>query len=149
MKFQPAAKKELKRISIGTAVCTAIMLAVFGLLALCGVVKFDYTVVLGALAGMAVAILNFAFMCLSVQTATGDADDKRVHARMQFSYNMRLLAQAVWCILAYLLICFQPVAGILPLLFPRIVIYYLQLTGGFRSDAKKTAPGADTPERKE
>jgi hypothetical protein len=145
MNLQPAAKQELIRIAIGTLVCSAVMVAVFAVLGLFGVVKFDYTVVLGALGGSAVAILNFAAMCLTVQSATTVEDEKRSRAKMQLSYNFRLLGQALWCILAFILACFQPVAGMLPLLFPRLVIYYLQLTGKYRAPAKKSAADSAAP----
>ena len=51
MKLQPAAKKEIFHIAVGTGLCTAVMLAVFGVLALNGLFRFDYTVVLGAVLG--------------------------------------------------------------------------------------------------
>ena len=36
--------------------------------------------------------------------------------------------------------CFQPFAGILPLLFPRITIYYLQITGKYKPLAAPQEP---------
>ena len=60
MKLQPESKKELLRITCGTAVCTAAMWVIFAALHLVGWVKFDDTVVLGGLVGAAVAVANFA-----------------------------------------------------------------------------------------
>ena len=67
MKLQPESKKELTRIACGTAICTAVMWVIFAALHLVGWVKFDYTVVLGSLIGAAVAIGNFAGICLVCQ----------------------------------------------------------------------------------
>ena len=75
MKLQPESKKELTRIACGTAICTAVMWVIFAALHLVGWVKFDYTVVLGSLIGAAVAIGNFAGICLVVQKII-DAYDK-------------------------------------------------------------------------
>lgn len=140
MKFQPAVKKELLHIAIGTSAFSAVMLVVFGVLAAFGVVKFDYTVLLGAVGGTAVAILNFALMCLTVQAATATDSEKQSRAKMQMSYNFRLLGQAIWCILAFFLAFINPVAGILPLLFPRIVIYILQIAGKHNGKTTTAAP---------
>ncbi|MGN0975250.1 MAG: ATP synthase subunit I [Gemmiger sp.] len=140
MKFQDASKKELGHIALGTLICTAVMLAVFAVLGATGLVPFNYTVVAGALVGAAVAILNFAVLCLTVQNAAAKDDPKAVRAAVQLSYNIRLFVQAGWCVLALILPHFQPVASILPLLFPRVAIYFLQITGRYSPDAGTASP---------
>ena len=40
--------------------------------------------------------------------------------------------QAVWIIVSIGAPCFQPFASVLPLLFPRVTIYYLQITGKYK-----------------
>lgn len=132
MKLQPESKKELKRILCGAAICTAAMWVLFAALHLVGWVRFDYTVVLASLVGAAVAIGNFAGICFVVQKIIDEQDEKRRKAQLQASYNIRMLIQAVWVIVAIGAPCFQPFAGILPLLFPRITIYYLQITGKYK-----------------
>ena len=140
MKLQPESKKELTRIACGTAICTAALWVAFAALHLVGWVKFDYTVVLGSLIGAAVAIGNFAGICLVVQKIIDEQDEKRRKAQLQASYNIRMLIQAVWVIVAIGAPCFQPFAGILPLLFPRITIYYLQITGKYKPLAAPQEP---------
>lgn len=132
MKLQPESKKELTRIACGTAICTAVMWVIFAALHLVGWVKFDYTVVLGSLIGAAVAIGNFAGICLVCQKVIDEQDEKRRKATLQASYNVRMLLQAVWIIVAIGAPVFQPFAGVLPLLFPRVTIYYLQITGKYK-----------------
>lgn len=143
MKLQPASQKELARIGVGTLLCTAAMLVVFALLGFAGLVKFDYTVWLGALGGAVVAILNFAILCLTVQKVAAMADDPNQRARVQLSYNGRLMFQAAWCVIAYLAPCFQVFAAVLPLLFPRIVIYILQVTGKYKPQPAAAQAPAD------
>ena len=108
MKLQPESKKELTRIACGTAICTAVMWVIFAALHLVGWVKFDYTVVLGSLIGAAVAIGNFAGICLVCQKVIDEQDEKRRKATLQASYNVRMLLQAVWIIVAIGAPVFQP-----------------------------------------
>ena len=95
MKLQPESKKELTRIACGTAICTAALWVAFAALHLVGWVKFDYTVVLGSLIGAAVAIGNFAGICIVCQKVIDEQDEKRRKATLQASYNVRMLLQAV------------------------------------------------------
>ena len=132
MKLQPESKKELLRIACGVSLCTAVMWVVFAALHLVGWVKFDYTVVLGSLVCAAVAIGNFAGICFVVQKIIDEQDEKRRKAKLQLSHNSRMLLQAVWVIVAIAAPCFQPFASVLPLFFPRITIYYLQITGKYK-----------------
>ena len=140
MKLQPESKKELKRILCGAAICTAVMWVVFAALGLVGWVRFDLKLVLSSLVGDAVAVGNFAGICLMVQKVIDEQDEKRRKAQLQASYNIRMLIQAVWVIVAIAAPCFQPFAGILPLLFPRVTIYYLQITGKYKPLAAPQEP---------
>ena len=140
MKLQPESKKELKRILCGTAICTAAMWVLFAALHLVGWVRFDYTVVLASLVGAAVAIGNFAGICFVVQKVIDEPDEKKRKAQLQISYNTRMLLQALWIIIAIAAPCFQAFAGVLPLLFPRVTIYYLQITGKYKPLAPPQEP---------
>ena len=131
-KLQPDSKKELLRIGTGTLVLAAAMVAVFALLGLAGVIRFDWTVPLGALAGSGVTILNFYLLCITMQQAVAvNEDPKAVRGIIQLSYNGRMLLQALWVVAAWAAPCFHFIAGALPLLFPRLVILYLQKTGQY------------------
>lgn len=140
MKLQPESKKELKRILCGAAICTAVMWVVFAALGLVGWVRFDLKLVLSSLVGDAVAVGNFAGICLMVQKVIDEQDEKRRKAQLQASYNIRMLIQAVWVIVAIGAPCFQPFAGVLPLFFPRVTIYYLQITGKYKPLAAPQEP---------
>jgi hypothetical protein len=138
MKLQPESKKELVHIACGTVLLTVAMFVIFAALHLVGWAAFDSRVLLGGICGAAISIGNFYVLCLTVQRAAAEEDAKRQKFRVQTSYNVRILAQAVWCIIAVTAPCFQFVAGIAPLLFPRFTIYYLQATGYYQKPRPKS-----------
>ena len=129
---QPAVRKETKKVAIGTFVCVVLMWAVFGIghLAVPEQIPFDYTVLLAGFIGGMVAVLNFFLMGLTVQKIVSMEDDKQAAAKMKASYSQRMMLQLVWGVLAIAVPCFQFVAGILPLLFPNIVIKTVGIIGG-------------------
>ena len=149
MKLQPASKKEIKRIAIGTGICDLILLAVLFVLSLEGLLTFNYTVFLGALIGSCVAILNFTIMCLTIQKATGIDDQKQMKSFIQGSYNGRLMLQAGWVIVAILVPHFQVVASAAPLLFPNLTIFYLQSKGKLVEPSDRKNPPADEQDEPE
>lgn len=149
MKLQPASKKEIKRIAMGTGVCDLILLAVLFVLSLEGLLTFNYTVFLGILIGSCVAILNFTIMCLTIQKATGIDDQKQMKAFIQGSYNGRLMLQAGWVVVAILVPHFQVVASAAPLLFPNLTIIYLQMKGKLVEPSERKNPPVQEEEEPE
>ena len=127
MKLQPASRKELSRIALGTLACDGVMIAALFLLSLVGVGTFDvFRILLGAACGSVVAIVNFAILCLTVQSAVEIENKKKMKARFQLSYNIRLILQAGWVVLCFVLKPIHFVAGAAPILFPNVVIFFLQ-----------------------
>ena len=128
MKVQPAVRQETKKIALGTAVLTVLMVAVFLILR-----RFDWTVITGALLGYAAAVGNFFLMALTVQKAADDMkpipqpetdapedtgvndeeekdaplseDARRGKQRIQLSYMLRMLGLGVIAILGVTLPC--------------------------------------------
>jgi hypothetical protein len=149
MKLQPASKKEIKRIAIGTGAFDLILLAALFVLSLEGLLTFNYTVFLGILVGSCVAILNFTIMCLTIQKATGIDDQKQMKAFIQGSYNGRLMLQAGWVVVAILVPHFQVVASAAPLLFPNLTIFYLQAKGKLVEPSDRKNPPADEQDEPE
>lgn len=139
MKLQAASKKEITRIAIGTLVCDVIMIAAFFALSLVGIGKFEAgRILLGAACGSVVAVVNFAILCLTVQSAVEIENKRKMKARFQLSYNIRLALQAVWVVAAYLIPQIHFAAAAAPILFPNVVIFYLQ------SRNKLTVPSEGT-----
>lgn len=152
MKLQPASQKEVKRIAIGCSVCCLAELCGLLLLSILGIGHFSYRMVIGAIGGTSIAILNFAMMCLMVQNATGINDQKLMKAKVQGSYNLRLFVQAGWVAIAFFIPWINVISAAIPLLFPTAVIYYLQVTGKLlpQMDATsvrtQTVPEEENPE---
>lgn len=140
MKIQPAIRQETLRMAIGVAILTVLMVGVFLIIGM-----FDATVLTGAVFGGAFAVLNFFLMAMSVQKAAelmngvqlppeevgedGETVDKplspeatKARQKMQLSYTGRMLLTVVFAIIALLVPAIHPVAALIPLLFPRIVI---------------------------
>lgn len=130
MKIQKAVLKETKHIAIGVLIADVVMCIVFALFK-----KFDYTVVLGALLGSVFAVGNFFLLGLALQKALtlGDGASKYMHA----SYTRRMLLFVVCIAIGVLVPCFHPVAVILPLFFPRLVIFAMQALGMYTPEKKQ------------
>ena len=139
MKFQPSTRKEVKRISAGVLIGSALMVAVFA-----AVGKFTWAVLWGALLGDAVAIGNFIYLCLSVQKATS-GDEVKTRLVMRTSYTMRMMVVVAALAVGMAVDTFHWLAVIIPLLLPRITIFVLQLTGAYRPDP----PAAKKEEERE
>ena len=157
MKLQPAVMAETRKIALGTGILTVLMLAVFLVTR-----QFDYTVLLGAALGYAAAVGNFFLMALTVQKVTesmpvlpprqeeenGQADGeteeqpeapmsdeaRQAGRKMQLSYMLRLLLMGGVAALGVALPAFHPVATLLPMLFPRLVI---ALMGAMQKEQKE------------
>lgn len=138
MKLQPASRKEVIRIAVGSSICAIAEIVVFLILSFLGIGSFGFPVVIGTLGGTLIAICNFTLMCLMVQSAAATQDEKLRRAKVQGSYNLRLFIQAGWVVAAFLIPFIQVIAAAIPLLFPTAVIYYLQITG-------KLLPKSETP----
>lgn len=130
MKLQSASRKEIKRITVGTGVLDLILIAGLFLLSQFDIGTFSLgKIILSAFIGSLIAIFNFTIMCLTIQSAVGMQDMKKMKAKFQLSYNARMILQAGWVVTAFLLPQFHFIAGAAPILFPKITILYLQAKG--------------------
>ena len=93
--------------------------------------RFSLAVVLGSLIGGAYAVFNFFMLGMTVQKAAQVQPDNAEMARMQMksSYNMRMVGMLAVAVLAFALLFVDGLAAVIPLLFPRLTILALQLTG--------------------
>ena len=129
--IQPAVRKETRHVAIGTGICVVLMWVVFAILHAVTPeqIPFDYTVILGGLGGGIIAVLNFFLMGLTVQKVVSREDEGQARNKMKASYSQRMLLQLLWGIAAIAAPCFQFAAGLLPLLFPNIVIKTMGILG--------------------
>lgn len=130
MNLQSASRKEIKRIAAGTLVCDGILVAGLFFLSQFGIGTFDLgRILLGVACGSAIAIGNFTVLCLTVQSAVGMENKRKMKARFQLSYNLRMVIQAGWVVAAFLIPQIHFVAGAAPVLFPNVTLLYLQARG--------------------
>lgn len=144
MILQPASRKEVTRVAVGTLVCDVLLVAGLFLASQFDIGTFDLgKILISAAIGSCIAVLNFALMCLTVQSALGMTDQKKMKAKFQLSYNARMILQAGWTVIAFLIPGLHFIAGAAPVLFPKVTILYLQAKG------KLLPPDPPRPETKE
>ena len=130
MKLQPASQREVRRVTAGTLVCDVLLVAGLFLASQFDIGTFDLgRILVSAAIGSVIAVLNFALMCLTVQSAVGMTDQKKMKAKFQLSYNARMILQAGWTVIAFLVPGIHFIAGAAPILFPKVTILYLQAKG--------------------
>ncbi|MBS7359162.1 MAG: ATP synthase subunit I [Oscillospiraceae bacterium] len=116
MKIEPAVRKETMFVSGVSLILSAVMQAVFLILG-----KWDYTILLGNVLGVAVSIGNFFLMCLAIQKAVGE-EKEQAAKRMKMSQSLRMLMVFVVLVLGAVLDCFNILATVIPLFFVRIAV---------------------------
>lgn len=136
-------------MAVGSGILSGIELAVFLILHLVGLVPFSYKIPLSILGGAAIAVLNFTLLCLAIQKATTMTDQKAMKNRLQLSYNFRLLMQAGWVVIAFLVPFLNAVAAAVPLLFPTIIIFYLQKRGALVEPSTRKNPEPEEDDEEE
>jgi len=149
MKLQSASQREVRRIACGTAVGGAALVALMFVLSKMGVCSFDYRVITGAIGGCIIAVINFALMCLTIQRAVNIGEQKAMKSFIQGSYNGRLLLQAGWIVAAYLMPWVNVFAAAIPLLFPNMMIFYLQARGKLVTPSERKNPPPEEMEELE
>ena len=121
MQIDPAVKKETRYILGFSILLSAVMELVFYL---CG--HMDYTVPLGNLLGVCIAVLNFFLMGLTIQNSIG-LDEKAASEKLKLSQKLRMLMVIALAGAGVGLPCFHSLAVVIPLFFPRIAIAFWPL----------------------
>ena len=150
MRLQAASRKEVTRITKGVLICDGAMIAGLFLLSQVGLGDFEIgKILLSTAIGSAIAIVNFIILCLTIQSALGIESNRKMKARFQLSYNVRLLIQAAWIVCAFFLRGkLHFVAAAAPVFFPNVWLVYLQIngkltTGDPASPAPASSPAGD------
>ncbi|MGN0766070.1 MAG: hypothetical protein ACI4MO_06315 [Christensenellales bacterium] len=116
MKLDKTIYKETAYIAIWTLIFSALMNAVFLVIK-----KWDLTVLWGNLLSFAGGVLNFFLLGVTVQKAL-NFEEKKAKNAMKLSQSLRLLMTFVIAVVGVVLKCFNTVAVLVPLIFPRIAI---------------------------
>ena len=149
MKPDSAVRRETARVAAGVFGMVAAMLIVYAILG-----QFSLPVLLGGCYTGLLTVVNFFIMGMTVQGVTDRAAEKErteqeladltieMKNRMKLSYNVRMIALFALLVLGIAVFKFDPLATILPVVFPIIVIRVLQITEAKRPDVSK---GSDKP----
>ena len=134
MKPDSAVRRETARVAAGVFALVAVMLIVYAVIG-----KFSVPVLLGGVYTGLLTVINFFIMGLTVQGVTNRAAEKErteqeladltieMKNRMKLSYNARMIALFALLVLGIAVFKFDPLATILPVVFPTIVIRVLQI----------------------
>lgn len=126
--------RQTARVAAGVFALVAVMLAVYAVLG-----RLNARVALGGIYTGALTVLNFFIMGLTVQGVTNRAAEKErneqeladltieMKNRMKLSYNVRMIALFALLVVGLSVFRFDPLATILPVVFPTVVIRILQI----------------------
>lgn len=120
-KVDKTVAKETIYIAVVTLILSMFMQSVFLIIHL-----WNYTVLLGNVLGYTAAVLNFFLMGLTVQKAVMMSEED-AKTRVKLSQMLRLFMLALFAIAAGVFKCFNLIAFVIPLLFPRIAITFRPL----------------------
>ena len=149
MKPDSAVRRETARVAAGVFALVAAMLAVYAVIG-----KFSVSALLGGVYTGLLTVVNFFVMGMTVQGITDRAAEKarteqeiaeltlEMKNRMKLSYNLRMIALVALMVVGISVFKFDPIATILPILFPTIVIRVLQIMEARRPSVSE---GSDKP----
>lgn len=130
MKVDKVVKRETINIAIGIVICsiiTQIGFVIFG--------KYSLAVLLGAIYGGAIALLNFFLMGITVQKIADMDDPNAAKRKMQASYSTRqvmvLVLSGIGIYIAVNYGIFHWLPILLAIIYPRIII---AIGGKFRKE---------------
>lgn len=115
-KIDATVLKETKYIAAWIFIFSVLMQAVFLVIS-----EWNYTVLLGNILSAVFSVLNFFLMGLTVQKALGK-EEKEAKTLVKVSQLYRSLMILVVTVVGVALPCFNTVAVIVPVFFPRIAI---------------------------
>lgn len=116
MKIDPVLKKETIYMTIGSAICSAIMAVVF-----IAVGKFDYTVLIGLVLGMILSVGNYFLMGLTITMAM-EHEETEAKRKMKSSYVARSVIMLVIMAGSIVLDFVNWIPVVASVFYPRIVI---------------------------
>ena len=122
-KTDPTVKKETVWLGLWVLTGCVLMHGVFLMIG-----RWSLSVLWGSLLGALGAVGNFYLLGRTVQSAVDRGQD-RARTLLKLSQTYRLLALLVLVVVGVVLPCFQTVAVILPLFFPRLAFFIRGLSG--------------------
>ena len=141
--------RQTARVAAGTFIMAAVMLVVYAAIG-----RLSWPVALGAVYTSLLTVVNFFAMGMKVHDIAERAAEKQrdevelqeftkqMEARMRLNRNWRMIVLFVMIILGIRLLGFDPLATILPIAFPTVVVRVLQIIDIKRESSSK---GSEKP----
>ena len=136
--MDPAVKKETGYIVVWVVLLSLVMEGVFLIIG-----QWDLSVLFGNLGGAVIVIGNFFLLALVVSKAVAQGQPDKAAARVKASAGLRLIGMGALCALLIGVFKTNVFATLIPLLFPRIGLFFRPMI-----DRKRgvQAPGTDGSE---
>lgn len=126
-KPQKAVVDNTRRIAIGTTCLFVAEMIVFAVMK-----RMSLGALLGGLLGSAYAVLNFYMLGMAVQKAAASGNEDTARMTLRTSYQMRMIGMVIVCVIAFAMPFVDGIACLVPMVFPRLTILALQLTGNIK-----------------
>lgn len=123
VKVDPTVKRETGYMALLVVLLSFLMQAVYLIIG-----YWNYTVLLGNLLSDVIAVGNFFLMGLTVQRAASQSEDASKNT-VRLSQGLRLLLMFALLAAGVLIPCFDTIALLIPLFFPRIAVMLRPLIG--------------------
>ena len=117
--MDPAVQKETGYIALWVVLLSVMMEAVFLILR-----KWDFSVLLGNLGGAAAAVGSFFLLAVTVSRAVASGKPEQASQRVKASAGLRLIGAGAVCAILIGVAHTNVYATVLPLLFPRIGLFF-------------------------
>ena len=136
--MDPAVKKETGYIALWVVLLSLIMEGVFLIIG-----KWDLSVLFGNLGGAAVAIGSFFLLAVTVSKAVASGKPEQASQRVKASAGLRLIGAGGFCALLIGVFHTNVYATVIPLLFPRIGLFFRPAIDRKRGVSAPDTEGSD------
>lgn len=137
--MDPAVKKETGYIAVWVALLSLVLEAVFLIIG-----RWDLSVLLGNLGGAALAVGNYFLLALVVSKAIEKGKPEEAATRVKATAALRLIALGGLTALLVGVFHTNVYATVIPLLFPRIGLYFRPMIDRKRGVQHPELEGSDT-----
>ena len=137
-KLDPAVKKETGYIAFWVILLSVIMEAVFLILR-----KWDLSVLIGNLGGAIAAVGSFFLLAVTVSKAVSSGKPEDAARRVKASAGLRMIGMGGICALMIGVFHTNVYATVIPLLFPRIGLFFRPMIDKKRGGTASDTEGSD------
>ena len=117
MRLEKEVKQEINKITLGSLICSVIIVAVFLIIK-----KLDAAVLIGAAIGFVYSSANFFFMSVGITNALATGDETAAKMKLRSSYMTRTVAMLAIVAASLLLDFINPIPVLISVFYAKIII---------------------------